>query len=691
MGKCKFRRYFNRMRNFPLIVFFSILLNSLGIASYAFDIHCVSVDQNGAVTLNWDKNGLQGAFFSKYYVYHSTVSAGPYSLKDSIFIFNNTTVIDPTAAANNNLAYYYVVCVSNNGDPDLYTDTIQAIFLNVTPNSGIANLTWNPTHVPAISTNNPYYKIYREYPAGFFTLIDSINVNSASNPMTYSDIISICSDTVKYKIEVGDSSGCKSVSNLDGDLFVDNNAPSIPTIDSVSVDANGNVLVAWFVGTPADVSFYQVQYKDNLNQFQPIATLPGINSTSYSSVLDATASSQTIEMITIDSCANQSAQCPPHATIFLELSFVLCTHSINLSWTPYDYWGTPPTYEILVSVNGGPETVVGTSTTTYFVDTSLISGSTFCYRVRALDVGRARTSTSNRACLVPNFPPPPTFSYIRRVTVTGPNSIKVDAYVDAAAAVIGYELLRASTAAGPFVSVASLPADGSPYVSLSDYGVNTSAQAYYYKLATIDSCGLQVFDSQISKSILLTGYSNSDYTNSLFWDDFIQWPTGVDYYNVYRTVNGFRDPVPIATIVNGNLLVLTDSVIDDFYSDGEFCYTIQAIESQGNPYFFLDSSMSNEICVRQEPVIFIPNAFRPGGDLNESFGPFNGFVDTKNYSFDIFNRWGENIYSTNNPNAPWDGSTHQAQAPEGVYIYQIKATKVDGSEIRKVGAVTLIR
>ncbi|MBK6838708.1 MAG: gliding motility-associated C-terminal domain-containing protein [Bacteroidetes bacterium] len=63
----------------------------------------------------------------------------------------------------------------------------------------------------------------------------------------------------------------------------------------------------------------------------------------------------------------------------------------------------------------------------------------------------------------------------------------------------------------------------------------------------------------------------------------------------------------------------------------------------------------------------------------------------KNYSFDIFNRWGENIYSTNNPNAPWDGSTHQAQAPEGVYIYQIKATKVDGSEIKKVGAVTLIR
>ena len=49
----------------------------------------------------------------------------------------------------------------------------------------------------------------------------------------------------------------------------------------------------------------------------------------------------------------------------------------------------------------------------------------------------------------------PTFSYIRKVTVTGPNSIKVDGYVDAAAAVIGYELLRSGSPAGPFCCFAS--------------------------------------------------------------------------------------------------------------------------------------------------------------------------------------------------------------------------------------------
>ncbi|HRH66404.1 MAG TPA: gliding motility-associated C-terminal domain-containing protein [Bacteroidia bacterium] len=679
------------MRNFPLIVFLTILLSSRGIDSLAFNIHCISVDGVGAVTVNWDKNGLQGAFFQKYYVYHSTVSSGPFSLTDSIFIFNNTQSTDPTAAATTNLAYYYVVFKSNNGDPDLYTDTVQAIYLNVTPSGGFANLTWNPIHVPPLATSNPYYKIYREYPAGFYTLIDSVDAYTATNPMTFTDEISICHDTVKYKIELMDSSGCKSVSNTDGDIFEDRTPPDIPSIDSVSVDANGNVLVAWLTGTPADIVFYQVQYRDLNGAFQPLATVTGINSTSFSSTLPATIEFQTLTLITIDSCANQSAQSPVHSTIFLQANFELCARSINLSWSPYSFWNQQPTYEIWVSVNGGTEMLAGTSSTTSFQDTGLISGSNFCYRIRAIDSAGSRSSTSNKVCLVPNFPPPPTFSYIRKVSVTGPNSIKVDAYVDAAAAVTGYELLRSGSAAGPFVSIASLVADGSPYISMSDYNVNTAEQPYYYKISAIDSCGLKVYDSQISKSILLTGVSNSDYTNSLAWDDFSQWPTGVDYYNVYRTVNGFRDPVPLATISNGSVLVLTDTVIDDFYSDGEFCYTVQAVEAQGNPYFFLDSSMSNEICVRQEPVIFIPNAFHPGGNLNETFGPYNGFVDTEDYSFDIFNRWGENIYSTRNPTARWDGSTHQTQAPEGIYIYMIKAKRVDGSEIKKVGAVTLIR
>ena len=72
--------------------------------------------------------------------------------------------------------------------------------------------------------------------------------------------------------------------------------------------------------------------------------------------------------------------------------------------------------------------------------------------------------------------------------------------------------------------------------------VNTSSTGILLQLTTIDSCGLQVYDSQISKSILLTGTSHSDYTNTLIWDDFWNGRL-VDYYNIYRSVNGLNDPV----------------------------------------------------------------------------------------------------------------------------------------------------
>jgi gliding motility-associated-like protein len=105
----------------------------------------------------------------------------------------------------------------------------------------------------------------------------------------------------------------------------------------------------------------------------------------------------------------------------------------------------------------------------------------------------------------------------------------------------------------------------------------------------------------------------------------------------------------------------------------------------------LDSARSNEVCLNQDPAIFIPNAFHPGGSLNDIFYPSNGFVDTKSYSLHIFNRWGEVVFQTNNPRVGWDGSSNGKRAPEAVYIYRLIATTSDGTPIEKVGSVTLIR
>ena len=669
-------------------IFILLLLNS---EAKAIGMRCTTVSPNGDVTVTWDRNLTSSANFRCWYLFHSTSAGGPYTAIDSVFFYSDTIQTHVGANAYNNSAYYYIAYKFNNGTADILSDSIKALGLNVNnPGIGYANLAWNATRVPLIATNSIWYKIFREYPAGIFSLIDSVNASTSPNPMTYSDLISICSDTIKYRVEVMDQSGCSSISPLKGDLFKDLVTPAIPMLDSVSVDLAGNAVIGWEVNPSKDTKTYTIlQFIGGL--YQPIASNLGRNNTLLNSSISAGAGSVTFSVIAIDSCNNPSAASPVNSTIFLTTAFDLCSKSIGLNWNAYSGWPSTPMYDVLVSVNGGTESVIGTTSSTSFTDTNLTSGFTFCYRVRAINQSAIirTTSTSNRSCLSPSFPPPPAYSYIRSVSVGPENFVTIKAYVDPLSSVSGYRLLRSNSQTGNFVQVNSLTVNSVSTIIFTD-NVTTSEGPYYYKIYTIDSCGRKSKESQVSHTVLLNGQAQEGYMNALNWTSYASWPTGVDVYNLYLTVNGITSPLPVASFQPGDSTFI-QSVLNNFYSDGKFCYKIMAVENQGNPYFFLDTSFSNEVCIIQQPNIFIPTAFHPGGFLNEIFYPSTAFVSSDNYSFMIFDRWGELFFKTSDPKAGWDGTSHGISAPEAVYIYLLRAQQPDGALIEKKGSVTLIR
>jgi gliding motility-associated-like protein len=88
--------------------------------------------------------------------------------------------------------------------------------------------------------------------------------------------------------------------------------------------------------------------------------------------------------------------------------------------------------------------------------------------------------------------------------------------------------------------------------------------------------------------------------------------------------------------------------------------------------------------------IQIPNAFTPNGDgLNDCFGVrFLGAVS--NLKLSIYDRWGNRVFYTNNPNQRWDGNYKGKGVETGVFIYYITVTTMCGDIVRK-GTVTLIR
>jgi gliding motility-associated-like protein len=91
-------------------------------------------------------------------------------------------------------------------------------------------------------------------------------------------------------------------------------------------------------------------------------------------------------------------------------------------------------------------------------------------------------------------------------------------------------------------------------------------------------------------------------------------------------------------------------------------------------------------------VLLVPNAFTPNKDgVNELFRIVKRLNIKELRKFEIYNRWGQKVYSTTNINAGWDGSFNGQQSPGDVYIWHIEAMSFDNELIKKSGNVTLIR
>lgn len=90
--------------------------------------------------------------------------------------------------------------------------------------------------------------------------------------------------------------------------------------------------------------------------------------------------------------------------------------------------------------------------------------------------------------------------------------------------------------------------------------------------------------------------------------------------------------------------------------------------------------------------IYVPNAFSPDGDgLNEIFKAKG--VDIVEFRMEIYNRWGEMVFESDDINTGWNGSSPNSDyyAPPGVYPYRIVAREHGGEVYEIQGHVTLIR
>ncbi len=94
--------------------------------------------------------------------------------------------------------------------------------------------------------------------------------------------------------------------------------------------------------------------------------------------------------------------------------------------------------------------------------------------------------------------------------------------------------------------------------------------------------------------------------------------------------------------------------------------------------------------------IFIPNAFSPDGDgLNDTFMAIATSDYIQKFHMLIFDRWGGEIFESNDIFSGWDGTMHGTPLPGGMYTYKITYSTYpsfgDYSEQVKLGTMMLVR
>ncbi|WP_421765191.1 gliding motility-associated C-terminal domain-containing protein [Ekhidna sp.] len=205
--------------------------------------------------------------------------------------------------------------------------------------------------------------------------------------------------------------------------------------------------------------------------------------------------------------------------------------------------------------------------------------------------------------------------------------------------------------------------------------IGSQGRKYFYKIDYMDSCGQVLFSAETNPPLVdATKESTNKYTI------------------LFTAPTNSLTSSPINEIQSGNDFSQTVNEI----SQSEF--SIQLDSKDGSPRQFITATAtysdgttlkSNAVTVRHELVIYVPTAFTPNGDgLNDTLELFG--LPTETATINIYTRWGQLIYDSDQPNPGWDGMINGAKAPEGTYLYEIVFETANGEKRMQKGTFALI-
>lgn len=497
-------------------------------------------------------------------------------------------------------------------------------------------------------------------------------------------------NTKTWQFYIATLSACNGDTLFSNTLMVDKIEPQEWEMDSVSVDLlTQKTLVGWSKHPDTDNQGYVIYHVSDNNA----AIFNGQGNSFLDTIKGEPAlQSEKYALASFDSCGNVSPISKGHSTVFLSGKYDTCGRHIDIQWSEYQGLN-PKKYEIFTSNDTLLDFILYPRPDSMLLSqriTGLQAGKQYCYYIKFY-AENGITSSSNRLCI--STPPVTGDSlHIYYATVLEDKRIEVSWMSKLQE---GKVLLHRIDSVGHVRMLRSYDLSPiNPTFLYIDETANSDLQSYTYFLTHNDKCSNPILSdtSNIARTIFLQ-VEEDEFGATLSWNPYLQFANPVSIYEVHKHFGTSFTPRSTWNIYD--LLNAGQQQSFDVYQQQEYayklCYYVRAIEEDGNSFGRVDTSFSNSVCFTRELAIFFPNAFAPNG-VNELFIPVGIGINKESplNLLEIYNRWGQKIYTTQDIMSGWNGYYNNSLCPSGTYIYKAKVEGDQGEIVEFKGTFFLL-
>jgi len=196
----------------------------------------------------------------------------------------------------------------------------------------------------------------------------------------------------------------------------------------------------------------------------------------------------------------------------------------------------------------------------------------------------------------------------------------------------------------------------SPAIKVSVDNLMTDDFIYQFQLEIVNQCDERVYGN-IHNTILLNAEGDeANSTIGLLWNNYLFGKDDTTSYMVLRSMDGVHSLQQIAAVNSDT------SAMINAQESFEFQMRVKAVSSDG-----LYTALSNEVVLRFEHMLYIPNVITPNGDgINDTFEISNIRLYPGNRLV-ILNRYGKSIYEKMNYQGGWNAGDE----PSGIYYFSL--------------------